>query len=53
MKKNRIEDARSMVGPAFEELTETAMMEIDGEGTAIISAITVFVSIMLWPKKVY
>ena len=38
MKKNNIENAKCMVGPAFEELSEGAMMEIDGEWLTPVSA---------------
>ena len=31
--KKSVENAKLMVGPAFEELSEGAMMEMDGEGS--------------------
>lgn len=31
MKKSSIDNAKLMVGPAFEELSEGAMLEMDGE----------------------
>ena len=40
MKKSNIENAKCMVGPAFEELSEGAMMEIDGEATAFLTPVS-------------
>lgn len=37
--KDNAEQARIMVGPAFEELTESSMMDIDAEWTSAVSAV--------------
>lgn len=44
MKKSNIENAKCMVGPAFEELSEGAMMEVDGEATEWISILSKTIS---------
>ena len=42
--KKAIENANLMVGPAFEELTEGAMMEMDGEGTEWLTPVSTAIS---------
>jgi hypothetical protein len=42
--KKSIENAKLMVGPAFEELTEGTMMEMDGEGTEWLTPVSTAIS---------